>query len=153
MSAARAWTWGQYCCSLHLFARPAVRLLRGKLRLLDQLLRSPVDLDQVMGGGEGGGKDSSWSLVDGCNHLSRLVAILILSIPGQAQLASAPTAARHLPPAGDEKTQALRYLDSVPGCRWYLRHPQLCLMRMLTVVCWNEVPCGTWLVAGNVLGL
>lgn len=41
---------GQYCCSLHLFARPAVRPPRGKLRLLDQLIRFPVDLDQVMGG-------------------------------------------------------------------------------------------------------
>lgn len=39
---------GQFCCSLHLFARPAVRPPRGKCRLLDQLIRFPVDLEQVM---------------------------------------------------------------------------------------------------------
>lgn len=58
------------------------------------------------GGIRGGGKDSSWSLGHGCNHLSRLVAILILSVPGQAQLVSAPTAARHLPPL---KTRRARH--------------------------------------------
>lgn len=47
---------GQYRCSLHLFARPAVRPLQGKLRLLDQLIRFPVDLDRVMEGLEGVGK-------------------------------------------------------------------------------------------------
>lgn len=65
----------------------------------DPIPRRPGPGDRGIRGGE---PDSSWSLVRGCNHLSKVVAITIFSIPGQAQLASGPTTARHHP-AGEEE--------------------------------------------------
>lgn len=44
----------------------------------------------------------------------------------------------------------MRYLSSVPGCKWYLRQSQLAFCSVLSVGMNYR---GTWLVAGNVLGL
>lgn len=120
-------------------------------RLLDQHIRFSVVLDQ-MTEGQGGGQDSSWSLGRGCNHLSTLskvVALPIFAIPGQAQLRVKTNSRPVSLPAEEEKER-----HAVPEQRaWLQRVPETltaCLMLLSSVGMnyWD-----TWLVAGNVLGL